>query len=355
MRKAFDIQSLKQCSVTFKFPSLSSRYGSIAFQVLDEHDEWDLKAQFQHILGSLSSATLACPGSSARVLAMAVMLDFLRATLESWRPFVGGVFISLETRSGVEDVESRLRNGSQLRWLAKLPRNLQLAFHYTYNSMLPHVMAVDASQKAKLEAIQMEFDYKIEWITNRMDGLVQDLEVDLMSKSARSEQAQTESVKRLTILAAIFLPLSLSSSLLSMSSKITELGVLWYDYFAISVSMALLMVVAYAGMRGWQADASQRHHRLPLPTDSFVMRVNKHFHLFLGYLYDILLGHIYEQGLLTLLSYFFGLAVVASFWVGVVQEMSLGLKILGYATAGFAACLIIVWLSRLFFPALCRR
>ncbi|KAI1345294.1 hypothetical protein F5Y01DRAFT_110058 [Xylaria sp. FL0043] len=314
--------------MTFKFPSLSSSHHSISFGGPKDYDDRSLKVQFQRILRSPSSATLVCPKSTS-ALVMAVMMDFFRATLESWRLFVTGLFVMSKCRSD-EDLESRLRNGSQLRWLAKLPRNLKLAFWYTYDSMLP---LVDRDQKAKFEAIRTEFDHKIEWLTSRMDDVVNDLDADLTSKSTRLEQAQTASVKRLTILAAIFLPLSLSSSLLSMSSRVAELGVLWYDYFGVSSSLVFLMVLVYVGIRNWDQYASKPYH-LPWPIVSFFMEGVK-------FLYS-LMPFLDEEGLGRLVSYCFGSAVVASFWVGIVREISLGLKVLGYATAGFAVCLIIL-------------
>lgn len=62
---------------------------------------------------------------------------------------------------------------------------------------------------------------------------------------------QAQSVKRLTLLATIFLPISLAASLLSMSTRAADLGNLWYDYFGISVIALFLVSMGYYCLLIW--------------------------------------------------------------------------------------------------------
>lgn len=172
-------------------------------------------------------------------------------------------------------------------------------------------------EKVKLEAIRREFNYKVEALISRIDEVVEGLETDLALRSSQSDQAQAESAKRLTILAAIFLPLSLASSLLSMSSRVTELGAPWYDYFGISTSLVFLMALVYVGMRGWDHYVDKPDY-LPLPMVSFIMESLK-------FLYS-LMPFLDMDGVRGILLFCFFSAVVASFWIGIIQDV----RVLGF-------------------------
>jgi hypothetical protein len=60
---------------------------------------------------------------------------------------------------------------------------------------------------------------------------------------------EAESVKRLTILATVFLPLSLGTGLLSMQSRISNVHLVLYDYVGLILNMALLIFIYLAIFR----------------------------------------------------------------------------------------------------------
>ena len=60
--------------------------------------------------------------------------------------------------------------------------------------------------------------------------------------NSKFQESQAASAKRLTLLAAVFLPLSLAAGMLGMNSRATNLGIIWYDFFALC---SLLSVVAF--------------------------------------------------------------------------------------------------------------
>ncbi|RYP54766.1 hypothetical protein DL768_000494 [Monosporascus sp. mg162] len=93
--------------------------------------------------------------------------------------------------------------------------------------MVPLLDKNDGERKARLETIRLEFECKLEALTGRIDDIISELDSELTLRSTISDETQTESVKRLTTLAAIFLPLSLASGLLSMGTRTSELGLLW--------------------------------------------------------------------------------------------------------------------------------
>ncbi|PGH34182.1 hypothetical protein GX50_02956 [[Emmonsia] crescens] len=63
----------------------------------------------------------------------------------------------------------------------------------------------------------------------------------------------TESMKYLTTLATIFLPLTLASSILSMQTRFRDLGALLYDFFGVfcllrTISVGIYFIVGLAIM-----------------------------------------------------------------------------------------------------------
>jgi hypothetical protein len=63
---------------------------------------------------------------------------------------------------------------------------------------------------------------------------------------ADSNANQANSVKRLTIIAAIFLPLSLASSLLAMTESVQKVGELWFDWMGLWLTMGFIVALVYS-------------------------------------------------------------------------------------------------------------
>jgi hypothetical protein len=134
---------------------------------------------------------------------------------------------------------------------------------------------------------------------------------------------ESESVKRLTILAAFFLPLSLSSSILAMDKRLVDLHLLLYDFvgvFTIIASLAILLyIVIGLGIK-------------------VARRVSVAFNF-----------HPEKEGSWKTVNYSFALIlwaiVTSSFIVGMVKDVILGLEVLGYLLAGFVVleCAWYLW------------
>ena len=136
---------------------------------------------------------------------------------------------------------------------------------------------------------------------------------------------ESTSVKRLTILATIFLPLSLSTSILSMQSRFVDLKLKLYDFIGVFVIVGtvavliLLIVSAVPRIR-----SSMRHFRVSLRTRKLQ-----------AMLYWWLCGIIWA-------------IVLVSFIVGMFRDVILGQKILCYGFAGISVHMtIIVWVVQL--------
>ncbi|KAG2024277.1 hypothetical protein GB937_003928 [Aspergillus fischeri] len=143
-------------------------------------------------------------------------------------------------------------------------------------------------------------------LNNEMDKNVKFLDLDRTLKQARN-------VERLTILATIFLPLSLAAGILSMQSRFKDAGVLLYDFLGVSVllgAFAVAVVVSLAFFNLIEEDV----------TKLFKANIFKRiWRLVLWYL----ALHILAIGLL----------ILTSFTVGMFKDVVLGWFILGYGLA----------------------
>ena len=130
---------------------------------------------------------------------------------------------------------------------------------------------------------------------------------------------ESTSVKRLTILATIFLPLSLSTSILSMQSRFVDLKLKLYDFIGVfvivgTVAVLILLIVSAVS----RIKSSMRHFRVSLRTRELQAML---YWWFCGIIWAI---------------------VLVSFIVGMVRDVKFGLYILCYGFLGSCGYIFIV-------------
>jgi hypothetical protein len=128
---------------------------------------------------------------------------------------------------------------------------------------------------------------------------------------------ESESVKRLTILAAMFLPPSLAIGMLSMQSRFNSLGYLLYDMVGVTILIGYLALLLYFLLKlGRYIQARNRWKRMD-ETSSML---------------KILLRN---NGLNTI-GLLYWTFTLSAFLFGMFKDPALGLRILGYGSATFA-------------------
>lgn len=141
------------------------------------------------------------------------------------------------------------------------------------------------------------------------------------------------SVKRLTILAALYLPLSLASSILSMSTRFKDLNLLLYDFVGVFCIATSFTILCFFVLRIYtklsSADESQlRKKYSPWKIRWWSSKAD---------------DDEAEYAMVLFFKYVFlfcvGAMILASFIVGMVTHITLGLKFLGY---GFGAMLGVI-------------
>jgi len=134
------------------------------------------------------------------------------------------------------------------------------------------------------------------------------------------------SVKRLTILAAFFLPASLASSFLSMTTRFQDLGPLLYDWFGSFVLISSVTIVLYFAVRvtftlksklprhAWSPKAAWARSKTKRPMHKWSLRI--------------------FAGLEILLYLAFWAFLLSCFVLGMFRDRRLGGIVLGYGFAG---------------------
>ncbi|PMD31072.1 hypothetical protein L207DRAFT_641218 [Hyaloscypha variabilis F] len=150
-----------------------------------------------------------------------------------------------------EDLNSRKEASSNYETITDVAQDLSDAVEFVISSITNSITAQDDLQPSKkristglqelfedtrgLCAQQIRLAARIEAYTDRRYKVYE----------SSLNQKDSDSVKRLTILATVFFPLSLAASMLSMQTRFAKLDVLLYDFFGMGVLLGCLMFVVY--------------------------------------------------------------------------------------------------------------
>lgn len=190
----------------------------------------------------------------------------------------------------------------------------------------PHVVN-STSCTNKFMAIEMEIRGLCREANERVQSLSDQLDHDLKYLELARDINQTKGVQQLTLLATIFLPLSLASGLLSMQTRFKDLGTLLYDFFGVVMLLAAIVIIIMILLN--------------------LMTVVNEVDSKLGVRSSGYRENIRGKVLFTINAGFcaFGCLVLSSFLVGMFKDISLGGKILGFVVAAICGLWMFEFLS----------
>lgn len=184
-------------------------------------------------------------------------------------------------------------------------------------------MASFASVEAELLGCCREIDGILE---NLVKGLQHHLKFLDLSRSLK----QTRGLQHLTLLATIFLPMSLAASMLSMQTRFTDLKILLWDFFGVVFILGALASLLLTGISRY-TKFREKDGRL-LRDEDYRKRVRPKF-------------VVYLKSLLLL----YGLLVLTSFICGMYVNLTAGAMVLGTSTSAYvftASAIFSLWLIR---------
>ncbi|KAL7917928.1 hypothetical protein ACQKWADRAFT_305509 [Trichoderma austrokoningii] len=210
----------------------------------------------------------------------------------------------------------------------------------TTESLLDVVLALEDSTKQdvnELAVLGAEIRGCSKDIMTRLSRMSDDLDHNLQLLRLSKDMNQSGNVQMLTLLATIFLPLSLAAGVLSMQSRFKDLGNLLYDFFGVVVLLAAGVALLVAAMLLFSS------------LKELESRLFK-YHSYKAILRPVILVTI------SGITFTLGALVLASFLVGMFKDVVLGAKILGYGIAAAIGALVVIpygtlvvfWLPDLF-------
>ncbi|KAF2996876.1 hypothetical protein E8E13_004898 [Curvularia kusanoi] len=150
--------------------------------------------------------------------------------------------------------------------------------------------------------------------------LNQELVAKERTRLDRYSNDQSNSVKRLTILATYFLPLSISATILSMQTRFSDLGFLLYDFVGVTLLLGFVALTIYTlskKIMAFQKSMQDGDNLISIRGKSVRLTRMK-------------------------FAYPTSLLLTVSFLIGIFKDENVGLKVLGFEAAGAFGVLILV-------------
>jgi glycopeptide antibiotics resistance protein len=214
------------------------------------------------------------------------------------------------------------------------------------------ITTLSENDKTILRDIEFEKRLLHKDTCNAMNALEQSVERLLTRTEQAVSQQQNLNIKRLTILSAIFLPLTTACSLLSMSTRVNELGALWWDWLGIVVAIAIVIFTVWRANDKW---CRWRNRWIDIwdqtPFHDLWARARNtvlhHESLTTGHRIHGLIP-LATSIAFVISKYLLIIGTIVSFLIGMFLEVSQGARALGYSVAiAFGSCLLIVGIWRL--------
>ncbi|KIW95812.1 uncharacterized protein Z519_02876 [Cladophialophora bantiana CBS 173.52] len=160
---------------------------------------------------------------------------------------------------------------------------------------------------------------------------------------------ESRDVKGLTVLAAIFLPLSLSSSILAMSTRLVDLNILLYDFVGVFLILSSIAIVLYISIRGIGALVRKGRYRVT----HRLVKMSEHMDGFTNTITNIYSSMMWKSFVVLMLVIvtLAWLTVTVSFIVGMVGDHGTGvvmLKYTAFTTAGIIGMTVVLIVAAVF-------
>ena len=304
-----------------------------------------LKVHFLRILSDNDSAT-RISGPSSHLRLQLITIDFLRAVLGCWLIFLVG--IQREVLDAIEDQVDitfimRGINILDFKELSHRLSDLEGCVDFAFRSL--HISMTGSDTRAldmqKLKLIEVAFRAKLKAAKAKVDVILDTFVTQIESKSEYSNRHQERSLKRLTILASVFLPLSLSCSILSMGTRVTDLGLIWYDWAGLCALWIFIVFSIYYTLKFANAVGQYTKYVITFflameawffPSESRRIRL---WAAWLSVVYRIWKAIFGKSSSVIILVFSLSVLIVVSFGIGIFQNLNLGLRVLGFGAAAW--------------------
>ena len=175
-----------------------------------------------------------------------IIMDSLRTSMKSWESFLRRLTTAqrlphsaLELTSYETDLVYAIESSSLVRDLCSCVSFLRSSIALDY-----------FTEKSKdlrwWDHLLLELQTSEAVLQNSVQQLLDIARPKFDMAVADSSAGQATSLKRLTVIAVVFLPLSLASSLLAMTESVQKIGERWFDWLGLWLTMGLVVALVYS-------------------------------------------------------------------------------------------------------------
>lgn len=298
--------------------------------------------RFQSPIGRASSATALYNGTR-EFGAQLLVLDYFHAQLDCWIGFLKAFLRRIATPLSKDFLWGDLPPDKSPQWgyayhmlnFRRAVKSLTCAIEMTRRAIRLSTSRLDDAQKVHVEQALLSSEGQCLIANTLIERIQEEFDTKMSIYEDQIKKRQEAAVKLLTWIACIFLPLSTASSLLSMSSRVKDIGSVWWDWLGIVVITGLMVVLGYT----WAIK-------------SFALRHSKFFFLLQKAFTDAKretlkdhekkhLVHPAVQFLFILSISGFALGAVTAFLIGMFVRLETGAAVLGLSFAGALGLLVV--------------
>ncbi|KAH0563442.1 hypothetical protein GP486_001994 [Trichoglossum hirsutum] len=207
------------------------------------------QSSFETLLQSDQSSLriLELTNGDAELAIKLIILDSLRSSMKLWEIFLRRLTTSYPlpraSSIGLTEYERDLTCAIEF---SSLVRDLCSCTSFLTSSIALEHFTEKSHNSRRWDHLLLELRTSEAVLQNSAQQLLDVARPRFDMAVADSNVSQTISVKRLTIIAAIFLPMGLASSLLSMTESVPKVGELWFDWLGLWLSMGFIVALVYS-------------------------------------------------------------------------------------------------------------
>lgn len=205
-----------------------------AFETLLQSDQTSLQL-LEHVKGD------------AEMAIKLIILDSCRSSMELWETFLWRLTTSCALPNpnpiGLIEYEKDL---AKVLEFSSVVHNLCTCVSYLTSSIALDHSAEKPEYSKEWDHLILEIQTSEAVLQNSVQQLLDIARPKFDMAVADSTASQATSLKRLTVIAVIFLPLTLASSLLAMTESVKTIGSRWFDWLGLWLTMGFIVALVYS-------------------------------------------------------------------------------------------------------------
>jgi hypothetical protein len=205
----------------------------------------NLDNDLYRLMRDSSCATMLRGGDMDLALRL-ITFDILLAANLAWCNFMHGV--RSESSWQTQDFETStgqspmLADREYIVDFARACRDLVHAIEAAEEAVeLAH--SFSPSSLSQWRYLKLESKVQRRTLTQMIKDTADNVDSFVANATTLTQEAQAASLKRLTLVASVFLPLTMACSLLSMNSRANEIGPIWWDWLGIVLIIGVVVIV----------------------------------------------------------------------------------------------------------------